>query len=103
MPQILANRLDTHWRDGANCRSTVTTGADDVWFTADSELARERGYPENVGRASALALCRACPVIEPCLAFALRIERDGPERARAGIFGGTTPQQRRLMAAPRPD
>ncbi len=49
--------------------------------------------------ADAKAICRVCPVEDPCLAEALRIESLAPSRA-FGIFGGLSPRQRRrLMAA----
>lgn len=41
----------------------------------------------------AKALCAVCPVIEQCLNYAL----EHPEWTAAGIWGGTTERQRRLM------
>lgn len=42
------------------------------------------------GTARAVAVCQDCPVIKPCLEFAL----DNGER---GIWGGTSERQRRKM------
>jgi WhiB family redox-sensing transcriptional regulator len=41
----------------------------------------------------AKAVCRTCPVIHLCLEFALR------ENERHGVWGGTTPKERRRMRA----
>jgi hypothetical protein len=98
LPCPLSVRRDDTWRDRARCVGMVTRD-DDVWFTADSQSARDRGDTEAQSRAVALALCRSCPVIAACLAFALRTEQGQPEKARSGIFGGTTPEQRRRLMA----
>jgi WhiB family redox-sensing transcriptional regulator len=39
---------------------------------------------------AAIAVCRTCPVIDECLAFAL-------EHGEVGVWGGTTEVQRREM------
>ena len=39
----------------------------------------------------AKAICRRCPVVAQCLAAALEHGED------AGIWGGTTPEERRMM------
>jgi WhiB family redox-sensing transcriptional regulator len=51
--------------------------------------------PPRPGRTSAaeeeaLAVCRLCPVVDECLAFAL-------EHGETGVWGGTTEAQRREM------
>ena len=42
----------------------------------------------------ALAVCRSCPVREPCLAYAL-------EHHEVGVWGGTTGRERRRLRAAR--
>ena len=42
--------------------------------------------------AEALAICATCPVREQCLEQALR------DREQYGVWGGTTPEQRRRIA-----
>lgn len=53
----------------------------------------EAFYPD-VGESSypAKAICRRCPVIVECLGHALNTNE------RHGIWGGTTPRERRIMA-----
>jgi WhiB family redox-sensing transcriptional regulator len=46
-------------------------------------------FPEQTDRA--VAVCRACPVRQPCLSHALDNEE------MLGIWGGTTPRERRRM------
>ncbi len=71
------------WRAAAACRS-----ADAVHFFApplerrEARLERER---------SARALCRTCPVREPCLEYALRVQEPH------GIWGGCTAGERRRL------
>lgn len=77
------------WMAGALCR-----GRDSV-FVAEGEVGRGRGWlraeAEEKLYAPALALCSVCPVREPCLHTGLN---EGREH---GIWGGTTPSQRRAM------
>jgi WhiB family redox-sensing transcriptional regulator len=47
----------------------------------------------NDGAQAALEYCRSCPVAGECLSYALDV------RERHGIWGGTTPKQRRRMLA----
>jgi WhiB family redox-sensing transcriptional regulator len=46
-------------------------------------------FPEQTDLA--VAVCRACPVRQPCLSFAL------DAREMLGIWGGTTPRERRRL------
>ncbi len=74
------------WRDRAACRGSAEP---EVFFpTAQAGPV----YVAQVARAT--AVCRRCPVQAACLEFALRALPDG-------IAGGTTPQQRRELAARR--
>src|SRR3954463_1890858 len=49
----------------------------------------ERGRLHAASARDALAACQQCPAAEPCLTYALAAD------ARFGIWGGTTPHQRR--------
>jgi len=46
-------------------------------------------FPEQTDRA--VAVCCACPVREPCLEFALDTQE------ALGVWGGTTPKERRRL------
>lgn len=51
-------------------------------------------YPDGAGKPNwqpALEICRACPVINECLDYALE------HRELEGVWGGTTPRQRRRI------
>jgi WhiB family transcriptional regulator, redox-sensing transcriptional regulator len=77
------------WRDDAAC-----IGADPRIFTDPR--------PDTDDTRQAVALCRSCPVRQPCLATALAHHPD----ADVGIWGGMTPQGRQAIrrerAAPVP-
>lgn len=68
-------------RDGWT-RQALCAGHPDrqAWFPEDSQSARR-----------AKAVCRACPVRDECLGFALRTGQ------QEGIWGGTTPYERRRL------
>ena len=51
-----------------------------------------RGWSADYSQA--ITICRSCPVQTPCLAHAL-------EHSEEGCWGGTTPEQRRRIAATR--
>jgi WhiB family redox-sensing transcriptional regulator len=46
----------------------------------------------------AIATCRSCPLVEPCLEVALRAEGTYGTWARYGIYGGLTPGHRATLA-----
>ena len=76
---------DEHWTDQAICRG------------ADPDLFFPIGYagPPAEQVAAAKAVCANCPVTARCLDWALRAgEPDG-------IWGGTTPEERRYLRAGR--
>lgn len=52
----------------------------------------ETFFPTGSNPAEALSWCRACPVREACLDFALAVE--AVTRSRHGIYGGMTEMQR---------
>ena len=66
------------WVQRAAC-----VGRDDVNFFLDDDT--DGGY------GPALALCRTCVVVEPCLAAAVG------RREQFGVWGGTTPSQRKKL------
>jgi hypothetical protein len=47
-----------------------------------------RGYHQ--GTTSAIAVCKACPVCDPCLDYAIR------NREKFGVFGGKSDRARRV-------
>jgi WhiB family redox-sensing transcriptional regulator len=64
------------WTDSAACRGTDT----------------EIFYPVNAEEeAEALSICATCPVRAQCLDYAIH------NREAYGIWGGTTPEQRRRI------
>jgi WhiB family transcriptional regulator, redox-sensing transcriptional regulator len=65
------------WRDQAACRD-----ADPDLFFPD------RGYADV---SEAMTICNGCPVREECLDWALKVNED------EGVWGGTTPDQRRVL------
>lgn len=69
------------WRHQAACRHTEP----DLFFPVGST-------GEAVGHIEAAkAVCRSCPVQEPCLQFALETNQE------AGIWGGTDEDERRRL------
>lgn len=62
-----------------------------------AETDPEAFFPElgaNEGTvAEAVAVCRKCPVLPPCLAWAVKHEKHG-------VWGGTTPNQRKALRRP---
>jgi WhiB family redox-sensing transcriptional regulator len=69
------------WRDVGLCRDK-----DPNLFYP---LGRGRGTVQQAEVAK--AFCRVCPSREPCLAFALATDQ------RLGVWGGTTPEERRQL------
>jgi WhiB family transcriptional regulator, redox-sensing transcriptional regulator len=68
------------WRQEAICLGS----APDVWFPGKGSLDRIE---------EARQICFQCPVQEPCLEYALSLSED----LVVGIWGGTTPRERRIM------
>jgi len=69
-------------------RAACASHADpDLWFADHGEQERQR---------EALRICAACPVRAACLAYALWMP------PQAGIWGGTTEDQRRPRRKARP-
>ena len=76
------------WREFAVC-----AGIGDWLFFAG------QGHEELARRAK--AICRGCPVIEPCLEFALEMEAQPDMISRHGTWGGTSPADRAIIARSR--
>ncbi|WP_277101849.1 WhiB family transcriptional regulator [Cutibacterium granulosum] len=75
------HRHDDLWAQ-AVCRKP---GMDpEMWFPDDSDVETQN---------EAIRLCHQCPLAIHCLEMAMDFEKPG-YKMRAGIFGGTTPQQR---------
>jgi WhiB family transcriptional regulator, redox-sensing transcriptional regulator len=84
-PQTRRTRLLTSWTEVAACR-----GADpDLFFPIVST--RQRKSLEQIDEAK--AICRSCPVIDACRAWAL----DNPAMAEFGVWGGTTEEERKAQ------
>lgn len=76
MKTMTAGAVNLSWRRHAAC-----IGLDpDVFYPISEEAAGE-----------AKAVCRECPVREPCLEYALA------NRERDGVWGGATERERRRM------
>lgn len=75
------------WRARAACR-----GMDTAIFFPDIQ---GPGAPTNAAVAAARAVCDRCPVRDECLRFAL------VNRERDGVWGGTSPSERRLRRTQR--
>ena len=77
------------WVDDAACVGTDP----ELWFpTTTSE---KRGDPYREAR----AICRTCPVVEPCLADALRVDAEhGAHGMRAALTPGQRSEMRRRSA-----
>jgi WhiB family redox-sensing transcriptional regulator len=72
--------MNLAWRQHSACR-----GVDpDIFYPATDEEAVE-----------AKAICAQCPVLEPCLEYALA------NRERDGIWGGATERERRRIVRQR--
>jgi WhiB family transcriptional regulator, redox-sensing transcriptional regulator len=67
-----------HWHTHAACRGM----GPDRWFPEKGEATRAQ-----------LAICATCPVIDPCREYGIE--------ERAGIWGGTTGNDRRRIRARR--
>jgi hypothetical protein len=83
--RAIAEQSPGEWRSRAACR-----GMDVEMFHKPGERVRN----------AAIATCRACPVQSECLAWVLSIPGD---QDKAGIYAGTTWQERRQLRRQRAD
>lgn len=61
----------------------------EIWFA-------DRSTPEGIADTElAIAICRSCPLVKPCLEQAMREEGSATTRYRSGVRGGLTPDERR--------
>lgn len=68
------------WQEQGNC-----VGVDvEVFFLPTMARGADKAYRESVAK----QVCEGCPVIQECLAHALRVPED------YGVWGGTTPEER---------
>lgn len=74
------------WADRALCKDS---GHPDAWFP------EKAGPGDIVSTTFAKAICRRCPVRNPCLQYALRHESGV---YRWGVYGGLSPEERRKLA-----
>ncbi len=80
-PLAVRRDTDEHWTDLAECR-----GADPELFYPISDAGPGRDV-----MAEAKRICHRCPVAAACLDWALRAGEP------AGVWGGTTPEERRYL------
>ena len=78
----MALRTDESWQVRAACRGPMA-----AVFFPPSHFERKDEKLEREARAK--AICAACPVVEPCLEFAVRIKEPH------GIWGGLNEVERR--------
>lgn len=78
---------DHDWKLRAKCRGANPRQFHPEWGNGSGDQDR------------ALALCSRCPVKVPCLRLALDHIEDRSDLRDSGVFGGTTPRQRRRMRA----
>ena len=95
--------MNGEWRDHAACAGHPDP---ELWFTTNhdySDRAQHDHHP-RCRHCLALAVCAWCPVRIECLTDQLRHEMPGKRgdigsvQRRHGIWGGTTPPQRRRLA-----
>jgi hypothetical protein len=92
-----------HARDSWHCRECVNHARKPALATSGFEPAchdpqhdPEWWWPETVNDSCipvAIAICFQCPLVDKCLAYALNAKE------REGIWGGTTPAERRQLMA----
>ena len=77
------------WRLLARCKSVAA----EVFYPPDREKPRARRERETLAK----QICRTCPVQDPCRRFAVGTQEPH------GVWGGTTPQDRRRLVPTQDD
>ena len=82
--------------EGAKCAELSAKEADRLFFQINPNVPDQdlRGARKTEAAEAAIDMCRKCPVLKQCLEYALR----HPEYTEYGIWGGTTPPQRRRIS-----
>jgi len=76
---LVLNILQPEWMTRADCQTLPT----EIFFPQPGRLGAQQAK-------QAIKVCRACPVREACLAYAMTF----PDRSLPGIWGGTTERER---------
>jgi len=82
---VVAERSDQSWQLKAACRGPQ---AEAFFPPAHVERKEERVDRERAAK----AICKSCPVRQPCLSYALRIQE------QHGIWGGLNEFERKQLA-----
>ena len=77
-------------RDETNPERTPLAGMTAEEKTEYRRRAGTRHYRRAQQRKAAITICNHCPIVAPCLLYAI----DNPHIADAGIWGGLTTEQR---------
>jgi WhiB family redox-sensing transcriptional regulator len=85
LPRIPATPANWQWQSRAACRGL----GDDLFFASNNERAASRRRRERAAK----VVCATCPVIHPCLAWAL--SADEPY----GVWGGLSADERSKLRA----
>ena len=82
--------------EGAECAKLAPKKADRLFFQTNPNTPGQdlRGVRKTEAVEAAIDMCRKCPVLKQCLEYALQ----HPESTEYGIWGGTTPPQRRRIS-----
>lgn len=77
-----------HWRDDAACRGMGNL------FLPPVDRGSDRSSDHVARSIEAKKVCARCPVLQDCLDEAMATEVGNDAKARAGVRGGLTPEQR---------
>ena len=82
--------------EGAECAKLAPEEADRLFFQINPNIPDQylRGVRKTEAVEAAIDMCRKCPVLKQCLEYALQ----HPESTEYGIWGSTTPPQRRRIS-----
>jgi WhiB family transcriptional regulator, redox-sensing transcriptional regulator len=71
---------NSQWQSDAACQGL----GDDLFFATSNERGASRRHRERAAK----AVCATCPVVDPCLAWALAASEP------YGVWGGQSPEER---------